>query len=137
MFLNSSINLKHSSCPVFRDPFHLISWFLSTWLSYLLNTISKNTGDNKQIVFMFLTYGSHCRSVAQITKKDYTVRHFDSQLYNLHNILNSYSNNSLKGVFAKNKRGYRLNAIKSAFDLTSICCVYKEKIVKNVSYRIT
>ena len=41
----------------------------------------------------------------------------------------------LKGVFAKNERGYRLNAIKKAFfiatNLTSICCVYKEKIVNN------
>ena len=46
----------------------------------------------------------------------------------------------LKGVFAKNERGYRLTAIKSAFDrsnLTSICCVYKEKIVKNDSYQRT
>ena len=45
----------------------------------------------------------------------------------------------LKGVFAKNERGYRLNAIKKALliatNLTSICCVYKEKIVKDVSYR--
>ena len=43
----------------------------------------------------------------------------------------------LKGVFAKNERGYRLNAIKKALfiatNLTSICCVYKEKIVKDVS----
>ena len=49
--------------------------------------------------------------------------------------------NFLKGVFAKNERGYRLNAIKKALSiatyLTSICCVYKEKIVKDVSYRIT
>ena len=49
------------------------------------------------------------------------------------------SNNlSLKGVFAKNERGYRLNAIKAllvATNLTSICCVYKEKIVKDVSHR--
>ena len=48
---------------------------------------------------------------------------------------------SLKGVFVKNERGYRLNAIKKALlitnNLTSICCVYKEKIVKDVSYRIT
>ena len=40
----------------------------------------------------------------------------------------------LKGVLAKNERGYRLNAIKKALliatNLTSIC-VYKEKIVKN------
>ena len=48
---------------------------------------------------------------------------------------------NLKGVFAKNERGYRLNAIKKALlianNLTSICCVYKEKIVKDVSYRMT
>ena len=48
-------------------------------------------------------------------------------------------NSSLKGVFAKNERGYRLNAIKKALliaiNLTSICCVYKEKIDKDVSYR--
>ena len=41
---------------------------------------------------------------------------------------------SLKGVFAKNERGYRLNAIKKtlliAANPTSICCVYKEKILK-------
>ena len=47
----------------------------------------------------------------------------------------------LKGVFAKNERGYRLNAIKKtlliATNLTFTCCVYKEKIVKDVSYRIT
>ena len=47
----------------------------------------------------------------------------------------------LKGVFAKNERGYRPNAIKKRFmiatNLTSICCVYKEKIVQDVSYRIT
>ena len=45
--------------------------------------------------------------------------------------------NLLKGVFAKNERGYRLNAIKKALlitsNLTSICCVYKEKTVKNDS----
>ena len=39
----------------------------------------------------------------------------------------------LKGVFAKNERGYRLNAIKKtlliATNLTAIFCVYKEKIV--------
>ena len=44
----------------------------------------------------------------------------------------------LKGVFAKNEKGYRLNAIKKALlianNLTSICCVYKEKIVKDVLY---
>ena len=34
----------------------------------------------------------------------------------------------LKGVFAKNERGYRLTAMNN---LTSICCVYNEKIVKN------
>ena len=34
----------------------------------------------------------------------------------------------LKGVFAKNERGYRLTANNN---LTSICCVYKEKVVKN------
>ena len=47
----------------------------------------------------------------------------------------------LKEVFAKNKMGYRLTAKISAFNrytnLTSICCVYKEKIVKNDSYRRT
>ena len=40
----------------------------------------------------------------------------------------------LKAVFAKNERGYRLSAIKKALliatNLTSICCDYKEKIVK-------
>ena len=40
----------------------------------------------------------------------------------------------LKGVFAKNERGYRLSTIKKtvliATNLTSIFCVYKEKIVK-------
>ena len=48
---------------------------------------------------------------------------------------------NLKGVFAKNERGYRLNAIKKALliatNLTSICCVYKEKIVKNDSHQRT
>ena len=43
----------------------------------------------------------------------------------------------LKGVVAKNVRGYRLNAIKKALliaiNLTSICCVYEEKIAKNDS----
>ena len=43
---------------------------------------------------------------------------------------------NLKVVFAKNERGYRLNAIKKALlidtNLTSICCVYKEKLVKDV-----
>jgi len=43
----------------------------------------------------------------------------------------------LKGVFAKNERGYRLNAKKKALliatNLTSICCVYKDKIVKDAS----
>ena len=46
----------------------------------------------------------------------------------------------LKGVFAKNERVYRLNdkkALLIATNLTSICCVYKEKIVKDISYRIT
>ena len=47
----------------------------------------------------------------------------------------------LKGVFAKNEREYRLSAIKKALfiatNLTSICCVYKEKIVKDVSNWIT
>ena len=40
----------------------------------------------------------------------------------------------LKAVFAKNERGYRLSAIKKALliatNITSICCDYKEKIVK-------
>ena len=40
----------------------------------------------------------------------------------------------LKGVFAKYDR---LNAIKYLSKFTSICCVHKEKIVKDVSYRIT
>ena len=38
-----------------------------------------------------------------------------------------------KGSVRKNERGYRLNAKKAlliATNLTSICCVYKEKIVK-------
>ena len=47
----------------------------------------------------------------------------------------------LKGVFAKNERGYMLNAIKKALliatNLTSICCIYKEKLIKDVSHRIT
>ena len=56
--------------------------------------------------------------------------------------LNKFNSNPfLKGVFAKNERGYRLNAIKKALliatNFTSICCVYKEKIVKDDSYRIT
>ena len=38
-------------------------------------------------------------------------------------------------MFAKNERGYRVNSIKKALliasNLTSMCCVYKEKIVKN------
>ena len=42
---------------------------------------------------------------------------------------------ALKGVFAKNESGYKLNAIKKALliitNLTSICWVYQEKIVKN------
>ena len=41
--------------------------------------------------------------------------------------------NYLKGVFGKNERGYRISAIKKALlvaiNLTSICCVYKAKIV--------
>ena len=36
----------------------------------------------------------------------------------------------LKGVFAKKKL-----TLKNYGDLSSICCVYKEKIVKNDSYR--
>ena len=52
-----------------------------------------------------------------------------------------FTERALKGVFAKNERGYRLNAIKKALliatNLTSICCVCKKKIVKDVSYRIT
>ena len=47
----------------------------------------------------------------------------------------------LKGVFAKNERGYRLTAKSKRFliatNLTFICCVYKEKIVKNDSYQRT
>ena len=43
----------------------------------------------------------------------------------------------LKEVCAKNKRGYRLTAKKSLLitaNLTSICCSYKEKIIKNDIY---
>ena len=40
----------------------------------------------------------------------------------------------LKGVFGKNERGYKLDAIKKRFYLR---CVYKEKIVKNDSHRRT
>ena len=45
----------------------------------------------------------------------------------------------LKGVFAKNKRGYMLTAKNKRFWsllilYTSICCVYKEKIVINNLY---
>ena len=44
----------------------------------------------------------------------------------------------LKVVFAKNDWGYRLTSlIVIATNLTSICCVYKEKIAKNDSYRRT
>ena len=48
-------------------------------------------------------------------------------------------NVKLKGVFAKNERGYRLNAIKKRFWsllilLVSVSSVYKEKIDKDVSY---
>ena len=39
--------------------------------------------------------------------------------------MHSWSDKALKGVFTKNERGYRF-----ATNLTSICCVYKEKIVK-------
>ena len=44
----------------------------------------------------------------------------------------------LKGMVAKKKeRGYMLNAIKKALliasNLTSICCVYKEKIVETTN----
>ena len=46
-----------------------------------------------------------------------------------------YAAQKLKGVFAENERGYKLTAI--ATNLTSVCCVYKEKIVKNDSYRRT
>ena len=37
-----------------------------------------------------------------------------------------YKSTALKGRFAKNERGYRL---------TSICSVYKQKILKNNSFR--
>ena len=49
-----------------------------------------------------------------------------SAIYFLQNLWDTHLHNitKLKGVFAKNERGYKLN-------LTSICCVYKEKIVKN------
>ena len=49
---------------------------------------------------------------------------------------NSLLTLNLKGVFAKNERGYRLTAKKALLittNLTSICCVYKEIIVKNDS----
>ena len=40
---------------------------------------------------------------------------------------------SLKGVFAKNERWYRLNALKKALliatNLTSICCVFKSIVL--------
>ena len=41
-------------------------------------------------------------------------------------------------MLAKNERGYRLNkkALLITTNLTSICCVYKEKLVKDVSYFI-
>ena len=38
---------------------------------------------------------------------------------------------SLKGVFAKNENWYRLTPMVIATNLTSICCVYKEKMVKH------
>ena len=42
----------------------------------------------------------------------------------------------LKVVFVKNERGYSdKKALLIATNLTSICCVYKEKIDKDVSYR--
>ena len=43
---------------------------------------------------------------------------------------------TLEGVFANNERGYRLAPKIIAFDhfQTSICCFYKDKIVKNDSY---
>ena len=41
----------------------------------------------------------------------------------------------LKGVFAKNERGYKAYdeeyVLLIATNLTSICCVYKEKIAEN------
>ena len=45
----------------------------------------------------------------------------------------------LKGVFAKNESGYRCDkkALLIATNLTFICCVYKEKSVKNNSFRKT
>ena len=46
----------------------------------------------------------------------------------------------LNRVFAKKKEGTGLrilNLILIATNFTSICCVYKEKIVKNNSYRRT
>ena len=36
-----------------------------------------------------------------------------------------------KGEFAKNEKGYRLAAKYITTNITSICCVYKEKIVEN------
>jgi len=59
-----------------------------------------------------------------------------SKVLPLYKALNRSSCTVLKGVFAKNERGYRLNAI-NATNLTSICCVYKEKLVKNDSHRRT
>ena len=41
--------------------------------------------------------------------------------------------NIVKGLFAKSKSGYK-KVFLIATKLTSICCVYKEKIVKNGSY---
>ena len=42
------------------------------------------------------------------------------------------NNQNLKGVFAKNEREYKLNALLIAANLTSIRSVYKVKIVKDV-----
>jgi len=46
---------------------------------------------------------------------------------------------TLKGVFAKNEMGYKHTSLKYsmviATNLASICCVYKEKIVKNEEER--
>ena len=43
--------------------------------------------------------------------------------------------NYLKGVFAKNERVYvEENSVVITTNLTSICCVYKEKMVKDDSY---
>ena len=90
---------------------------------YILFNLST---DLFHVSFFSTPRGKHKIDVTQF--KRFKVRHMVQQNY-------------LKGVFAKNERGYRLNAIKKtlliATNLTSICCVFKEKLVKVVSYRRT